>query len=138
MFLYAMLCVQALYIADLMGIYVPNLVHPFCVLCFNIWNFKSYSDMHLGHIQLITVFFSNLLIFSFADCICCLLGVNLCFSYHSVEMCNWQSTCATCDTLIIGLENGLERKKIIYVSCNGLEGYVIWRRYFSHIGNPND
>ena len=44
-----------------------------------------------------------------------------CVSFYET----WLSTCTTGDTLIIGLDNGIERKEIVYLSYDGLEGKKI-------------
>ena len=72
----------------------------------------------------------------------------------------WQSTCTAGVTLMIALENGLEKKKILYISFGEdtgvlqgklkikqraakrksavtLEGFI-WHESFSHIGAQDD
>ena len=116
-FFYAMSCFKIRHIAQLRGINVLHHVYPCQYFSFNSWNFIRYSDMQLGHIQLIRVlfFFQNSLLlvsifFFFFFFVFCLLQLSLCFFHKMVlkyiSLCTvWQSTYSTGNTLKIGLEN---------------------------------
>ena len=66
------------------------------------------------------VLFSVMSVCCFCHSYLC-FGLNLHFPYKGLEMsfcATWQSICTTDCTLMIGLANGFERKKRIYVLCS--------------------
>ena len=93
---------------------------------FNRGNFKCYLDMGLGHIQLNMVLFFQ--ICQYFPAIFVFLWLNPCFFHIMVmkcmSVCNLTIYSTGGDILVIGLENGHERKKILYVSYNGFERWV--------------
>ena len=104
--------------------YLTMLILTNCL--FSIAETSSFTQTHVCYIQLTTVFlFQISQYFPFVGHICCLLQLNLFFHimvFVFVSLCvTWLGTCSKGGTLTIGLENGLERQEIIYVSYDGFE-----------------